>query len=160
MISGTTHAADTCSRKRRAAVMSVVRSISSGGIELQVDELGLLIARCRADPHAGIVDEHVEAPETVAVARHDLADRVLVGHVGGHVLDLVPLGAQLLGGLHERVRLARGDRPGIALLAQRLREREADPAGGSGDDCGAIGHGGEAFRTKERAARILPSLSG
>ena len=33
MISGTTHAGDTRSRKRRASAMSVVRSISSAGME-------------------------------------------------------------------------------------------------------------------------------
>jgi hypothetical protein len=97
----------------------------------------------RADPHARVVDEHIEAPEPVPMARDDLADRVLVGHVGGHVLDLVPPGAELLGGLDERVGLARGDRQAVALLAQRLGHCEADPAGGSRDDCGAIGHGGD-----------------
>jgi hypothetical protein len=74
----------------------------------------------RADPHARVVDEHVEASESVAVARDDLANRVLVGHVGGHVLDFVAVGAQFLCGLDERVRLAGGDRQAVALLAQRL----------------------------------------
>jgi hypothetical protein len=76
----------------------------------------------------------------LAVQPHDLADRLLVGRVRGEVLDLVSLRAQLVRGLLERVRLAGGDRQSVAALAEQVGEREADPAGGSGDDGGAIRH--------------------
>ncbi len=108
--------------------------------DLQVHVLGLLIGDRRPDTQAGVVDEHVEPAIALAVAVHDRTDALLVGHVRRHVLDLEPLVAQLLGGLLERLGPPRRDREAIALLTQRLGDREADPSRASGDDGGAVWH--------------------
>ena len=49
--------------------------------ELQVDLLGRQLADRRADADAGVVDQHVEAPEALAVGAHDLLHDRLVGQV-------------------------------------------------------------------------------
>ena len=59
--------------------------------ELHVDVLGLELADRRADADAGVVDEHVEAAEALAVRGDDLLDLLLVGDVDGQRLDLVAL---------------------------------------------------------------------
>ena len=82
----------------------------------------------RADPDAGVVDEHVETAVALAVAAHDLADRLLLPEVRRDVLDLEPALPQLAGRALERVGVARGDRQAEALLAERLREGESDSA--------------------------------
>jgi hypothetical protein len=106
-----------------------------------------VLARRRADPDPGVVDQHVQAPEAVAVPADHLDDALLVGHVGGDRLDLVALGAQRLGGLLERVGLAGRDRERVALLGQQLGDGEADAPGGTGDEGSAIGHGGGPYVT-------------
>ena len=53
-------------------------------VELHIDEFGQVLAGRGADAHAGVVDQHVEPAEALAVAADDLADRVLVGQVSGH----------------------------------------------------------------------------
>src|ERR1700736_5286527 len=111
-------------------------------VELQIDELGLVLAGARADAYSSAVDQHVEAPEALAVAVHYLSDRLLVRHVAGHLLDFETLAAQLLRRLVERVRLAGGERQTEPLGTERLGEGEADSPGGSGDDGGAVGHSG------------------
>src|SRR4051794_21165510 len=109
-------------------------------VELKIDVLGLMLGGRRADSGAGVVDEHVEAPETLAVSPDDLADPVLVGHVRRYVLHFIALVAKLGGRLLEPVRLARGERHAIALLGEGLGERQAYASRGSGDDGGAVGH--------------------
>ena len=90
--------------------------------------LGPVVGRGGADPDAGVVDQDVEAAETLAMALHDRLDRLLVGHVAGHVLDVEALAPKGLGGLLERVRAAGGQGQAITLLAQDVGEREPDPS--------------------------------
>jgi hypothetical protein len=94
-------------------------------VELHVDALGLDVGDRAAEPHAGVVDEDVEAPEALAVTRDDVADRRLVGHVRRHGLDLVALGPELVGGAVELVRAPGGDGERVALLAQHAGEAPA-----------------------------------
>src|SRR5205823_14032438 len=108
--------------------------------DLQVDVLRLLLGHRGADADAGVVDEHIEAAEALAVASDDRADRVLVGHVRRQVLDLQAVPAQPFRRLLERVRLARRDRQPVALLPERFGDRETDPSRGSGDDGGTVWH--------------------
>jgi len=75
------------------------------------------------------------------VRGHDALDRVLVGHVAGDLLHVVALAAQLVGGGGELFGTAGGEGEGVALLAEHPGDGEADPAGGSGDDRGAVWHG-------------------
>jgi hypothetical protein len=75
------------------------------------------------------------------VRGHDALDGVLVGHVAGHLVDVVAGAAQLLGGGAELVWAAGGDGERVALLAEHVGDGEADPARGPGDDRCAIGHG-------------------
>jgi hypothetical protein len=112
-----------------------------------------VLAGRRADPDARVVDQHVEAPEPLPVPRHDVADRLVVGHVGRDVLDVVPLRTQRLRRLLERVGLAGAEREPVPLLAERLGEREPDAAGGSGDDRGAICHGVRILAGDDERAR-------
>ena len=93
-----------------------------------------------AEPDARVVDEHVEPAVARLVSGDHGLDRVLVGHVAGDLLDLEPLGAEALGGLGELLRAAGGDRQAVALLAEHLGDREADPAGRSGHDRCALRH--------------------
>jgi hypothetical protein len=109
-------------------------------VELHVDPLGLHVGHRRADPDAGAVDEHVEPAETLAVAGHDALDVLLGGEVGGHLLDLIALPAELLDGAGELLGAARGDGEPMARLAQHLGDREPDPARGSGDEGGTVWH--------------------
>ena len=51
-----------------------------------------------------------------------------------------PALAQLVGGGGELLGAAGGERQRVALLAEHLGDGEADPARGSGDDRGAVGH--------------------
>ena len=108
--------------------------------ELHVDEFGLVLVDLGAYAHACVVDEHVEPPVALAVPADNFAHGFLVGQVRGDGLHLEPALAQLGGRALERLGLARGDRQAVALLPERLRERESDPARGSGDECGAFWH--------------------
>ena len=93
-----------------------------------------------AHPDTGVVDEHVETPVALTVAPDDLTDRLLIPQVRSDVLDLEPLVGELARGPLERLGVARCDRQGEPLLAERLRESPPDPAGGSGHDRGALRH--------------------
>jgi hypothetical protein len=108
--------------------------------QLEVDVLGLVVGGGRPDPDARVVDEHVQAPELLAMARDEARDRLRVREVGGHGLHLTAAFTQALGRLLERVWLAGADGETIALAGQGLGERKPDPATGSGDDGGAVRH--------------------
>ena len=58
-------------------------------VQLHVQALGLDLGHGGPDPDARVVDQHVEPPEALAVRVHDLLDRVLGGHVPGHVCHLM-----------------------------------------------------------------------
>ena len=109
-------------------------------VELEIDPLGGDLGDGGADADAGVVDQHVQAPPALAVRRDDALDVVLVGHVAGDLLDLEAVVAQCGDRVGELLRPARGDGQPVALLAQHARDREADPARGSGDEGGAIRH--------------------
>ena len=87
--------------------------------ELHVEVLGLDLVHRRADPDAGVVDEHVEAAVGLAVLGEDADHVLLVGHVGGDALHLEPVGAQVLGGGLQLLRPAGGDGQRVALFAER-----------------------------------------
>jgi hypothetical protein len=89
---------------------------------------------------AGVVDEHVEAAEALLVGCDDALDVVLVGHVAGDFLDLRPGLPELLDGAAELVGAPGGGGDGVALPAEHPGDGEPDPARGSGDDRGTIGH--------------------
>ena len=108
--------------------------------ELEVDALGLVLVDGRAGADAGVVDQHVEAAEALLVGGDHALDVLLGGHVARDLLDLVAGPAQLLGGGGELLGAAGGDGERVALLTEHLCDGEADPAGGSGDDGGAVGH--------------------
>ena len=99
-----------------------------------------MLVRRRADPNAGVVDQHVEPAEALAVAADHLEHAFLLAQVGDHGLHLEASLAQLLRGLFERVGLACADRQGVALFAQHIGQGVADAARGSGDDRGTLGH--------------------
>jgi hypothetical protein len=109
-------------------------------VELHVGALGLDVGHRRAEPDAGAVDEHVEPAEPLAVGGHDAPDILLGGQVGGRLLDLIALAPQLLDGAGQLLGPAGGDGEPVARLAQHLGDREPDPARGSGDEGGALGH--------------------
>ena len=88
--------------------------------------LALVVPRGGADADAGVVDQDVEAPETLAVALDDGGDALLVGEVRRDVLDLEPAVAQARRGTLETFGLARGEREPVALLAQVFGDGEAD----------------------------------
>ena len=96
-------------------------------VELEIDELGRVVPRGGAVPETGVVDEHIEAPEALAMGAHDRANRLLVGHVGRDVLDVVPLVTKPACGLLERVGLPRRQRQPVALLRERLRQDQTNP---------------------------------
>ena len=117
--------------------------------ELQVDVLGLVIGGCGSDAHAGVVDEHVEPPESLLVARDDAGDRVGVRQVRRDGLHLAAAAAQALRRRLERVGLAGADGQPVALGGKGLREREPDTTAGSGDDGGTVRHGNLRVRDEE-----------
>ena len=96
----------------------------------------------RADADAGAVDEHVEAAEAVAVRGDDALDVLLRRPCCRRPpRRRSPASRSSRGGGLELVRAAGGDGEAVALLAEDVGDREADPAGGSGDEGGAIGMG-------------------
>src|SRR4051812_8019075 len=95
--------------------------------------------RC-TDPHAGVVDQNVEAAEVLAVAGDDVLDLLLRGQVGRDLLDLVAGVAQLLRRAGELLGPAGGDGEAVALLAEHVRDRQPDAARGAGDEGCAVGH--------------------
>src|SRR3954471_7114715 len=108
--------------------------------ELHVEVLGLDLLHRRPDPDAGVVDEDVEAAVLLPVGGEDGDDVVLLGHVGGDRLDLEAFAAQSFGRFLELLRAPGRDRQGVALFAERLRDREPDPARCPGNQCRSISH--------------------
>jgi hypothetical protein len=106
--------------------------------ELHIEVLGLDLLHRRADSHAGVVDQRVEAAVGFPVLGEDTDHVLLVGHVGGDALDLEPTGTQLFGGGLELLRPSRRDSQGVALLAERTGDRQPDPARGPSDQCSSI----------------------
>src|SRR4029453_12811247 len=66
--------------------------------ELEVDLPGVDLVDGRTEPDPGAVDEHVEAPEVLAVRAHDLLYHGLLTEVAGDRVDLEALLAQPGGG--------------------------------------------------------------
>jgi hypothetical protein len=62
-------------------------------VELQIELLRLRIRHGAADPDARVVHEHVDPAAALAVRRDELADLLLVGHVGRHVLHVESVAA-------------------------------------------------------------------
>ena len=119
-------------------------------VELHVDPLGDDVGDGRADAHAGVVDEHVEAPPALAVGGGDRRDPGLVGHVGRDLLDLEAGLAQPVGRGRELLGAPRGHRQPVALLAQHARDGQADAARGSGYEGGAVRHERSFLRADRR----------
>src|SRR3954452_19629205 len=108
--------------------------------ELHVEVLGLDLLHRRPDPDPGVVDEDVEPPVLLPVGGEDGDDMVLLGHVGGDRLDLEAFAAQPFGSLLKLLRTPGRDRQRVALFAERLRDREPDPARRPGHQCRSISH--------------------
>jgi hypothetical protein len=105
--------------------------------QLQVQQLRRQLADRRADADAGVVHQHVQAPERVAVGGDRADDVGLVADVGDDLLDLQAVVAQLLVGGRELLRAPGHERDRVALLGEHPGDREPNPAGGSRDDRGA-----------------------
>ena len=58
------------------------------GADLDVELLGRDVVHRLADPNAGVVREHVEAPEALAVSREQRDDLVLLGHLRRDRVDV------------------------------------------------------------------------
>ena len=106
--------------------------------ELHVEVLGLDLLHRRADPDAGVVDQHVEPAVGLAVLGEDADHVLLVGHVGGDALHLEAVGAEALGGALELLGTPRRDGQGVALFAEHAGDRQPDPARRSGDQCRSL----------------------
>ena len=106
--------------------------------ELHVEVLGLDLVHRRADPDAGVVDQHVEAPVGLAVLGEDADQVLLVGHVGGDALHLEAVGAQVLGGGLELVRPPRGDRQRVARPRRAPGRSPARSRSIPGDQCRSL----------------------
>jgi hypothetical protein len=74
------------------------------------------------------------------VRGHDALYVLLGREVRRDALDVEALRAQLLDRTGELLRPPGRDRQPVALRAQLVGDREADPAGGSGHEGGAVGH--------------------
>ena len=85
----------------------------------------------RAD--AGVVEQHVEAPERRAGRREQRAHRSRVGHVGGDRQRLPAADHGLVDRLLQRRRPATRERDAVAVAQQRQRGRLADAGAGAGD---------------------------
>src|ERR687898_390612 len=114
-------------------------------VELKIELLRLRLRNRPTDPDAGVVDENVEPAAAVAVRRDELADLRLVGHVGGHGLDVEALAAQLLRGRFQLVRAPGRDRQPVAVRSERPGYGEPDAAGSSGYECRAVHSGGHSI---------------
>src|SRR6185503_5379364 len=92
------------------------------------------------DPDAGVVDQHVEAPEAVAVGGDQCGDVLLIGHLRGNGVDVEPVGLQPLGRGLKLVRPPRGHGDAVAVLGEGACDREPDPARTSGNQRSPIRH--------------------
>ena len=109
-------------------------------VELHVQALGLDLADGRADAHARVVDEHVEAAVALAMRGDDLLDLRLVGDVRRDAVHVEAIGREPRDGALELLRAPGGHRDAIALFAENPRDRQADPAGCPRDDRRALCH--------------------
>src|SRR6185436_9409777 len=80
----------------------------------------------------------------------DALDVLFRRQVGGDLLDVITLAAQLLSGRRQLVRTPGRDGQRVSLLTQQIGDREADPARSTGDESGAIRHGRASFRSWTR----------
>ena len=107
-------------------------------VEVDVDDRAELLGRLVGGRHrgadAGVVDQHVDPAEL----RHRRVDERLalvgVGDVGGHGEHLAAGVPDQLRGLLEAVGPPGAEHHVGPGLGQPLRERDAEPAGGAGDD--------------------------
>ena len=109
-------------------------------VQLHVEALGLNLAHGRADAHAGVVHEHVQAAIALAVGLGHLLDLRLVGHVGRDRLHVEALIGQHRRGALQLLRPARRHRDGVALLAQNPGDGQPDTARSPRDDRCALCH--------------------
>ena len=100
-----------------------------------------MLGHRRADPDAGVVDEHVEAAEALAVARRRRSGSpprrpcwpATSSTSKPSSRSSCAAAAELLGP-------AGGDGQPVALLAEHVRDRQPDAARGAGDEGCAVGH--------------------
>ena len=129
-------------------------------VELKVDVFVLVVRGRGADADTRIVDEHVEAPEALAMTRDDVGDHGGIGEVPRDALDLMPAVAQPLRDRFERVDPAGGDRQAMAFVGEQFGECQPDAAAGSSDDGGAVGHVWHTFRVASGTPRNLVLVAG
>ena len=113
-------------------------------VELEVHVVEPMVRCGRPDADAGVVDEHVEAPEALAMTCDDRRDGVGVREVRRDRLHVVSTISQSLRHGVEGLGLASSDGEPVALLGKRLGQRQPDAAAGSGDDGGAVRHESDA----------------
>jgi hypothetical protein len=125
-------------------------------LQLQVEPLRRDLRERRAEADAGVVDEHVEAAEALAVRGDDALDVGLVAKVRRDQLDRVA-GLEQAGGGLPQLRLTAGrQRKAVALGREQLGDREPDPARGAGHDRRAGAHAGPPPRVSA-SARVASS---
>jgi hypothetical protein len=108
--------------------------------QLHVEPLGRMLLDRARDADARVVDQHVEPPVALAVGVDDLLDALLVAHVRGDGMGVQALVGERLDRILELLRAPGRDRQPVPLLAQHAGDREADPAGSSGHQCGTALH--------------------
>ena len=86
----------------------------------------------RTDP--GVVDQHVDVAELLHRQRDQVGARLRVGHIGAVGQRLAAGALDQRRGVGQPVHAASAQRDVGAGLGERLRERDAQPAGGAGDD--------------------------
>ena len=85
--------------------------------ELHVHELRLVLVGGGAHADPSVVDEHIETAEVLAMSPYDLANPLLIGHIGSKKRDVEAPILQVSSCLLESVRLAGGDRQSESLAA-------------------------------------------
>ncbi len=108
--------------------------------ELHVQVLCLYLPDLRADPHAGVVDEHVETAVAVAVGVDDLDDVGLVGDVRGDRLHVEPVRGKPGDGSVELLGASGRHGQGEPLFAEHPRSGQPDAGRCSCDDRCSLCH--------------------
>ena len=122
-------------------------------VELHVDPLRGLLGDRAPIPTPALLTSTSRRPQRSRWAATMRCTLGLVGHVARDLLDLEAGVAQPAAALGELLGPARGDGQPVALLAQRARDREADPARGSGDEGARSGICGSFLGASRRRPR-------
>jgi hypothetical protein len=112
------------------------------GLQVRLEDARLGLVRARVREDAGVVDQHIDATVLGAQVVPQRLDRCRRGHVQALEAYIEPLCRQALGsGAAFGVASGSQHHP-IAALGELADGLEAEPAIGTGDDCGlGLAHG-------------------